>query len=299
MEYGYSTSLQQINRWKIHNDRMKNTMSRLLESLPIVRKKNCFIKYYDDLEESAESFYKKMDRFQFQTSYGLIVKTDCGKVVMIERKFPYCVQTFMIKKQKESTNPFSPFDFTDPLKEEFEKEFLPALKESDRLDYRRYLALSDCEDKFDFPHGQMDYKFRKKIYAKPYERRRILFRIAYREFVEETGYRFSYDVNDIDHFPMCEVQFDGLDGRQYTQYYFIIENVQNLKRISFFECFSNDERLKYHMQLLMERMFYKARVLDVKSAIKHLRRQQRLKVDFKHLLLIDPKDWIKLKFKTN
>ncbi|KAF8796708.1 hypothetical protein HNY73_001054 [Argiope bruennichi] len=98
-----------------------------------------------------------MNRFQFATSFGLVVKTKHGKVVMIERKVPYCVQNYMIQLYNKKILKMG-MEFTKEVQDQFEREHLPKLSFSDRWDYYRYLIGLECEDQYDFPHGQMTEK---------------------------------------------------------------------------------------------------------------------------------------------
>lgn len=244
----------------------------------IARKEKTYIKRYDDSEKDLKDFQIESAYYKFSTSYGLVVKTADARVVVIERRYPYCVQNFLIQRHKKKD--IDSFQFDEDLKQCFEKEHLPKLKVTDRHDYLRFLLKRDIEDKYDFPHGQMNNKTKKRILEYPREKRKWMFYTAYKEFLEETGYVFTFDPNDVSTFPLYELHFVALNGVAYTQYYFVIENAQNLRKICLFGLDSGLEK-----KIKEEREFYHTRIVKIKTAADRFQKQQNLKIDFKYLLL--------------
>lgn len=131
---------------------------------------------------------------KYTRSYGLVVITNDCQTVLIQRKFPYCVQDYIMEKK-------SNLDKTDFEKNWFPNHFTFEMK----LDYIRFLNGHTFEDKFDFPHGQM-YKTN-------------CFRTAIREFREETGYTFDYIEQYLGEHTL---HFIGLDNCKYIQTFFKI-----------------------------------------------------------------------------
>lgn len=219
------------------------------------------------------------DHNKFAVSYGLIVKTKNNRIMLIRRKVPYCVQNYYIylhqKKIRYDKITHEPFL---QIRESFEKDRLPNLAEHDQLDYQRFLNGEIFEDWYDFPHGQMSHKRGKGNYDR--------FLTAYREFREETGFRFSFKKEDTYKYPIIQVEFKGCDHQNYRQYYFIVENVKGLRRCRYFDTFNiplrstvkienwNDDRLVFESELML-----------IPKAFQILLQQQRIKSDLKHLLL--------------
>lgn len=217
----------------------------------------------------------------FTISYGLIVKTNDDRIIMIKRKVPYCVQNFYVYLHKNNIpyrgtthNPFH------QIKDLFEEKWLPTLSESDRLDYMRFTKGEIFEDLYDFPHGQLSHNDPQDLYQ--------YFRNSYREFCEETGYKFNFASSDIKKYPIVKVEFIGCDQIHYTQYYFIVENVNGLRRNRYFD--------SYELPLLStvkvkswndDRLIFKTQKLSTSEAYMVLERQQKIKIDYKHLLLKD------------
>ena len=137
---------------------------------------------------------------KFTTSYGLIVKTRNNRVMLIKRKVPYCVQNFYVYLHKNNIKyEGSTHDPFNEVKEVFEKLWLPNLDESDRLDYMRFTKGEPFEDLYDFPHGQISHRNPQNLNQ--------YFKTAYREFREETGYRFSITDEEIKQCKIFKIEF--------------------------------------------------------------------------------------------
>lgn len=219
-------------------------------------------------------------RNKFAVSYGLIVITKDNRVMLIKRKVPYCVQNFYIflneqgiKHNSYDQNPWN------RLQDFFENECLPYLSENDQLDYFRFKNGKIFEDMYDYPHGQMSIsKFPKN--------RLQCFQNAYREFREETGFRFSCSEEDIDKLPLKQVKFKGCDQHEYTQYYFIVMNVKDLRRHRYFDSFTQPYTSTVKIKSWKDdRLVYKSYLIPVEDAFKILKAQQSIKKDDKHLIL--------------
>lgn len=212
---------------------------------------------------------------KFDTSYGIVVKTTLNQVVILCRKVPYCVQDFLVRMDKKT----SPCPFWN-IRNLFETSVLPHLKRYERLDYRRFINHSWFEDMYDFPHGQLHRK------RKNFNLERI-FLSAYREFTEESGFHFKFNKEDIKRYPLVELEFKGNDGIRYWQYYFIVENVPDLKRHSYFNsfdgCVINDNQIKSWTD---DRLVFHGQLVDVDVAYDLFLRQQTMKQDWKHLLCL-------------
>lgn len=222
-------------------------------------------------------------RNKFAVSYGLIVKTKNNKVMLIKRKIPYCVQNFYVLLNdlgiKHNIYDHDPFHL---IKDFFESKWLPKLSKYDQIDYYRFQNGKVFEDMYDFPHGQMTTKVSKNRYQ--------CFWNAYREFQEETGYRFSYTDKDIDKFPLVKVEFKGCDQHIYTQYYFVVENVKDLHRYRYFDSFQQPYISTVKIKNWKDdRLVYKSQLLSINDAFKIFKEQQSIKKDYKHLLLRDTK----------
>lgn len=222
-------------------------------------------------------------RNKFTTSYGLIVKTKNNKVMLIKRKVPYCVQNFYVLLHDLGVR----HDFYDHnpfhrLKRFFESQWLPKLSEYDQKDYFRYQNGEVFEDMYDFPHGQMTSKISKDRYQ--------CFWNAFREFREETGFRFSYTKNDIDRYPLVNVEFEGCDQHVYTQHFFIVENVKDLCRHRYFDSFHQPYVSTIKIKNWKDdRLVYKSQLISINEAFKIFKEQQSIKTDYKHLLLQNTK----------
>ncbi|KAG8172723.1 hypothetical protein JTE90_003912 [Oedothorax gibbosus] len=148
-----------------------------------------------------------MPGHKLSTTYG-VVKTFDNRIVIICRKVPYCVQNYYHRKNRKT----KPCDNFAVVRDQFEKEQLPLLKPYDQLDYQRFIQDLPYEDRYDFPHGQLAIRKPSSIYT--------LFKEAYREFEEESGFRFKFIKKDIEHYPLLELEFNGCDGVRYRQYFF-------------------------------------------------------------------------------
>ena len=217
---------------------------------------------------------------KFAVSYGLIVITKNNRVMLIQRKIPYCIQNFYvflhdqgIQHDHYEQNPFY------RLKDFFETIWLPNCSENDREDYFRFQNGKVFEDMYDYPHGQL-------ATAKNARNRIQCFMNAYREFREETGFRFSFIKENIDQYPLVKINFKGCDEHKYTQFYFIVKNVKDLCRYRYFDTFTKPFLSAIKIRNWKDdRLVYKSRLLSINEAVKLLQLQQHVKIDFKHLLL--------------
>ncbi|KAG8170591.1 hypothetical protein JTE90_010181 [Oedothorax gibbosus] len=192
-------------------------------------------------------------------------------VVILKRKVPYCVQDYFIALHHTKQQP--PCHFPD-IREQFEREYLPHLKEHEKLDYQRFTAGAVFEDQYDFPHGQCSpsHKTKHKKFA-----------AAFREFKEESGFHFQMRNKEIDTLSMKKLNFIGCDGYHYEQYYFILENVVGLKRHSYFNTFGNSSTVENKIKSWNDdSLVYDGILLSIKEAYRKLLRQQHLKADGKH-----------------
>lgn len=227
-------------------------------------------------------------RTKFSESYGLIVKTKCGRVVVIRRKVPYCVQNYFIYLHSLYKKNKLKFDsahcqFND-IRDRFEKDYLPYVSKSDNLDYERFLTNQVYEDLYDFPHGQIHKKKMKNDYYQ-------LFLTAYREFREESGYRFSFKREDVEKYPLIRLQFIGCDGNLYTQYFFIVNNVYGLRRYSYFDSFPSQSTAAIKIQSWQDdRLTYRGELIRLEVAYLKFWQQQSIKHDSKYLLCNDKLD---------
>jgi hypothetical protein len=211
-----------------------------------------------------------MAKNEFSISYGIVAKTVDDMVVILQRKVPYCVQDYFIalKLTKQI-----PCQFPD-IREQFERERLPFLKEHEKLDYRRFRAGDVFEDQYDFPHGQCCPRY-------PSKQKKFI--AALREFKEESGFHFKISNKEIDALPLKKLHFTGCDGYHYEQYYFVLENVAGLKRHSYFNSFRNSFASKNKIKTWNDdSLVYNGILLPIKEAYRKLLRQQYLKVDGKH-----------------
>lgn len=136
---------------------------------------------------------------------------------------PYCIQNFLMRNgmdlSKENMAKMKPY---------LDVNMKAILKDYEITEYERFCNKCTYEDIIDFPHGQMDH--RKKIDFTDLEQHRFeLFKSAFREFVEETGYTFFYSkyVKDA---PLHVLKFKGGDDCTYTQIYFVLRNVYLISR---------------------------------------------------------------------
>lgn len=202
----------------------------------------------------------------FSTSYGVVVVTKDKKTVIIQRKIPYCVQDFLMKNKSLNINNYE---------ESFYKNFSSSWNKSIKTDYLQFKQNKEFEDQFDFPHGQLECNKRllRKLLQNNSEEdknyfKKIAFLTAVREFKEETGYCFDFPRKNLANIEMICIKFTGLDNFSYTQIYFIVK-VNKLK-----EC-KNVKRDNYYEPLF----------IDIKEAIKLLKKQQLIKRDNKDVML--------------
>ncbi|GFT43014.1 uncharacterized protein TNCV_2777711 [Trichonephila clavipes] len=96
-----------------------------------------------------------MANHKCSTSYGIVVKTECERIMVLRRKVPYCVQDFFhCLHKKKYPWPSSRSLFWD-VRDQFEDEWLPTMRKHELEDYKRYLKGECYEDMYDFPHGQL------------------------------------------------------------------------------------------------------------------------------------------------
>ncbi|GFQ68212.1 uncharacterized protein TNCT_730091 [Trichonephila clavata] len=209
-----------------------------------------------------------MARHKYSTSYGIVVKTVCQKIVIINRKVPYCIQSFYISLHKQKyEQPSAMFQFKD-VQELFEDTWLPYMKEHDLVDYKKYLDTKCFEDYFDFPHGQLRKKKNGLSLTK-------IFYDAYMEFKEETGFFFYVRQSDIKNFPVVTVEYKGLDDFTYQQHYFIVNNVRILTKIN---------NLKPFIPWNDDSLIYRGLIIPIELAYEQFVFQQNMKKDMKHIL---------------
>ncbi|GBN19688.1 hypothetical protein AVEN_261774-1 [Araneus ventricosus] len=219
-----------------------------------------------------------MAKSKFSTSYGLVVKTSSNGVVVLRRKIPYCVQDFFLHLSRKKGYSRMPVRFP-AVRTEFEKEWVPRLEPHEVEDYRRFLTGAIIEDEYDFPHGQ--FQRSKKCPVNLY----TAFFTAYREFQEESGFHFTFSKRDIPNYPLVLLRFRGLDSIQYSQYYFIVENVKGLRRHSYFNSFNVSFTAENQIQSWKDdRLIYHGEMVPVETAYEKFLKQQELKYDMKHLL---------------
>lgn len=244
-------------------------------------------------EESSENKTTAMKVVnKCSTSYGLIVKTE-NKIMLIKRKVPYCVQSFYMhlhragrEYNRQSHHPF------ESIKLDFENNWISKLEKWDFLDYLRFKRNEIIEDLYDFPHGQLSKNKRPTVYN--------CFKTAYREFCEETGYKFSFTKTDIENYGVIQLQFTGCDNNIYTQYYFVVDNVKWLKRRTYF---NSDDSLLYCADKIKrwcdDKLVFTGELVSLDTAYTHFKKQQDIKKDFKHLLCDTGNDNLFFKFRVN
>lgn len=206
-----------------------------------------------------------MKQYKLSKSFGIIVKTNSDKILILQRKIPYVLQDFYYYLQKRKV-PYT----TDSMLTKFEREWLPLLKPHDLRDYQKYLQRKPFEDMYDFPHGQL-----KNSHQKTFSTSDIFYH-AYREFVEESGFTFSIKRYEITRFPIVCVQFIGCDSMFYEQNYFIVDNVRRLRR-------SESQPITSWTD---DRLIYEGKLVSTDEAYQMLSRQQSIKVDMKNLLCL-------------
>lgn len=216
------------------------------------------------------------------TSYGLMVKTESDRMVLIKRRVPYCVQNFYLFLHKRKVEYEGPLhDAFRRIQPVFESQWLPTLAEHDQLDYRRFAEGETFEDLYDFPHGQPTYNV-PKMQVKEYQ-----FVTAYREFCEEAGYRFDYTKEDIESYPTVRIGFEGCDRIRYEQIYFVVKNAKKLRRCRYFDSFKFSSLLTTRVKNWNDdRLVYQSKLLKIDEAYKVLKEQQSIKSDSKHIHLM-------------
>lgn len=226
---------------------------------------------------SWQSLRSKMGRSnKCSVSYGLIVKTASGHVVTIQRKVPYCVQNYYILLNRRKKFDSSRCQFKD-IREQFENEQLPLLTDQEREDYDRFQRGCIYEDLYDFPHGQYQGK-------RMHKDRFQIFLSAYREFQEESGYRFTFKRKDVYKYPLFKLDFIGGDGNPYTQYFFVVENVNGLRRYSYFDSYMDRSTASTKIASWKDdRLTYQGKLMNIEEAFNKLWHQQKVKKDYKYL----------------
>ncbi|GFY63707.1 uncharacterized protein TNIN_208481 [Trichonephila inaurata madagascariensis] len=217
-----------------------------------VRSKDTFIRYHGVVESKLPLNIKLVRNKCY--SYGLIVSTRDEKVLVLERKVPYCVENFM--KQLHARKILY---FKQPIEPLFEKEYLNTLSPENKLEYDHYCGGLEFEDKIDFSRGQLRAEVLRKILHNKERGRDILFQYVLRRFKEETGYNPCLKDSGADQCPLVEIQFKSLDGNTYTQYYFLARGFP--KRIQKWNFNKIDTWVD-------QRLVFEPRFLEKKEAIK-------------------------------
>ena len=203
-------------------------------------------------------------RNAFTESYGLIVLTKDKKIVLIQRKIPYCVQDFLMKNKSYTINNYH---------NAFIEQSFKSLNLNMKFDYIQFVCGSEFEDQFDLPHGQMELPngITEKQIIKLANNKNYLIRYAFntalREFKEETGYSFKLNKNIAD-LPIQTIKFIGLDNFFYRQTYFIVtvDKLEKCKDIK------GDH-------------FYEPIIIDITKAFELFKNQQPIKCDGKDKIL--------------
>lgn len=176
-----------------------------------------------------------------------------------------------VKFHWENCNPFP------DIQDLFETVWLPRLNETDYQDYAAFKCGGTYEDLYDFPHGQLTEKSVKSVYQ--------LFKVAYREFREETGFKFSFTESDVHQFPLIKLEFRGCDDCVYTQYYFVVENVSGLRRFRYFDSFDISIKITTRAKKWTDDRFaYEGKLVPLHEAYLFFKKQQDMKNDKKYLL---------------
>ncbi|GFT46901.1 uncharacterized protein NPIL_498011 [Nephila pilipes] len=216
-----------------------------------------------------------MANHKCSTSYGIVVKTACKRIVVLRRKVPYCIHDFfhcMHKKKCQIPSQFSEMQY------QFEDEWLAHLKDHELVDYKRYVDGEIFEDLYDFPHGQLGRSNKQKGDISNIS----LFYAAYREFQEETGFHFTFTQTNIEQYPLVFLHYKSLDGSLYKHIYFIVNNVKGLKRHTYFNSFSKSSTPQGQITNWTDD--YQGLMIPIEVAYKIFFRQQSIKSDMKHLL---------------
>lgn len=188
-------------------------------------------------------------------AYGLIVIFKKKFVVLIKRKVPYILQQYYMNNEKKETCSL----------DDFHSRYLRQQNLITRLDYAMFLQNHGFEDKYDFPHGQME--FRSKRGGITLQQK---WKTALREFQEETGYTFNQDlIPPIYKLPTRVFSFLGLDRQYYKQFYFIV-HVDSLSKA-----------------ILLDDKYHEPWVVPLEEAQQLLTVQQDIKQDNKHRFISD------------
>lgn len=214
-------------------------------------------------------------------SFGLIVKTKSGQIVLLRRKIPYCLQDFYYYLHKKKV-PYS--SDSEMIRAIFNEEYAPQMDPQELVDYERYLRKEPFEDMYDFPHGQLPYSLKRQATLSNLH----IFYAAYREFQEESGFKFSVQRSKIEHFPLVCVKFTGCNDLDYEQSYYIVDNVTSLKRCFYFETFKEPCRAEKPISSWDDdRLIYEGQLISIEEAYRLLLKQQSIKVDLKHWLCLN------------
>lgn len=234
-------------------------------------------------------------------AFGLVVKTKDKKIVLVRRRVPYCVQNFYYDLHcKSRFSQEQELCYFSRVKDQFETEYFDRLGKQEQLDYFRFKQGSlPFEDEFDLPHGQcqQNEKFTGNTHSKEKTQKFQLFLTAYREFKEESGFRFSFTPEEVQTYPMIQIKFKALDDNFYTQNYFIVDNVKGLKRSYFnfneFGCSQlSTPREKLYSVIKTKHwnediLIYQGLLVSMGEAYNLFQRQQSIKQDGKHLLCLN------------
>lgn len=201
----------------------------------------------------------------FSHSVGLIAITQDEKFVVIKKRFPYCIENYIVSRKINLEE-----RGTDVVRE-FLYSHCSSFVDDDLKGYLNELAY---EDEYDFPHGQINRYLQQKIDFNHYIIPRYkfqLFKIAKREFEEETGFTFDAPRTFATRLDSVLFEFVGLDGNRYVQYYFVIRDV-SLRRSE--------------VSRTLEKHLYRTHLLDVHSLAQILENQQAVKEDNKHRVMV-------------
>ena len=261
------------------------------------------------------------NRNAFRESYGLVVvtKNSPRKVMLVERKIPYCVHNILLSKMtKIFTNTSKCFDRSDKdwrcLVRCIVSEMLTECKKDtslhDNVDFRRFEYGLVFEDQYDYPHGQMSTKTKKTLLSFIKQEENVNspmcqflsklagFITAFMEFEEETGYTFRFDFQTVLRLKTVVVPFTGLDGYDYLQKFFILE-VDKLQKLirkhrpdnSNNQPTSKPLNQKCRKALIfreIDKQTYEPRLIEIEKVVDLMLNQQKVlhKYDYKHILPI-------------
>ncbi|GFY06395.1 uncharacterized protein TNCV_3651821 [Trichonephila clavipes] len=193
-----------------------------------------------------------MANHKCSTSYGIVVKTKCKRIMVLHRKVPYCIQDFFHRLHKKKYPWSSSHSLFLDVWAQFENEWLPTMRKHELEDYKRYLKGEYYEDL---------------------------------EFQEETGFHFKFTKEEIEQYPLITLQYTGLDGSLYKQNYFIVNDVRGLKRHVYFNSFNKSSTVKRQITSWNDdRLIYESLLLPIEVAYRKFSVQQKMRSDLKHLL---------------